>query len=131
MSPPKIEKVSVSILGQAIRYYRELKRWSVGQLSRYSNVSGPHILEVENGKRAGNMRQSTLEKIANALDVRVEDLINFNPHKLAEPKPEYSTEGTRRHQLFQRLNQLSDEQLEALENFLELILNRGNHEEPQ
>lgn len=123
--------MSASTVGQAIRYYREKKRWSVGQLSRYSDVSGPHILEVENGKRPGNMRQSTLQKIAEALGVQVEDLTNFNPRTLAEPKATYSTEGTRRHQLFQRLNQLTDEQLEALESFLELVLTRGSHEEPQ
>lgn len=77
------------------------------------------------------MRHTTLQKIAGALGVRVEDLTGFNPRTLAEPKATYSTEGTRRHQLFQRLNQLSDEQLEALENFLELVLNRGSHEETQ
>ena len=116
-------------MGQAIRYYREKKRWTISQLARYSEVSDTHILLVEKGKKSGNLRSVTLGKIADALGVKVEDLTDFNPRTLAEPKTEYSTEGTSRHQLFQRLNQLSDEQLEALENFLELVLNRGNHED--
>lgn len=59
-------------IGENTRYYRELKNMTQIQLAHHSDVSETYISEVETGK--ANATCETLNKIANALGVEVEDL---------------------------------------------------------
>lgn len=59
-------------IGENVRYYRELKQMCQIKLAHRSDVSETYISELENGK--ANPCIDTLNKIANALEVEVEDL---------------------------------------------------------
>jgi len=60
-------------LGQNIKRIREEKGMSQGDISRALNMDRGYISGVENGYR--NPTITTLEKIANALGVGVDDLM--------------------------------------------------------
>jgi len=62
-----------SKLGQNLKKIRNKKGISQGDISRKLNMDRGYISSVENGKR--NPTLSTLEKIAQALGVGVDDLI--------------------------------------------------------
>ena len=59
-------------IGENTRYYRELKQLSQVQLAHLSDLSETYICELEKGKV--NATCQTLNKLANALGVEVEDL---------------------------------------------------------
>lgn len=65
-------KISIK-LGQNIRRIREEKGMSQGDISRALNMDRGYISGVENGYR--NPTIETLEKIASALSVGVDDLL--------------------------------------------------------
>lgn len=69
----------VSILGENIKHIREEKNLSVNELSRKAKVGVATISQIETGKRQG-LRSETLEKIAIALEVTTNDLLNINEY---------------------------------------------------
>lgn len=60
-------------LGQNIKRIRQEKAMSQGDISRALNMDRGYISGIENGYR--NPTVETLDKIANALDVGVDDLL--------------------------------------------------------
>lgn len=68
--------MSVSILGQNIKKIREAKGISAYRLAKESGVSGATISQIESGKRQ-TLKGDSLEKIASALKVSVDDLLSM------------------------------------------------------
>lgn len=61
-------------LGTRIKEIRESKNISLYELSRITGISNCHLWRMENNKRK-DPAISTVVKVANALDVSVEDII--------------------------------------------------------
>ncbi|MCX7884274.1 MAG: helix-turn-helix domain-containing protein [Caloramator sp.] len=70
----------ISILGQNIKKIREEKGISAYKLSKIAGVGISTISEIENGKRQ-SLNSSTIEKVANALNVSVDDLLLTEDNK--------------------------------------------------
>lgn len=64
----------MATLGERIRRLRLQKKWSLAQLERESGVSDTTINQIENGINP-NPRKETLEKLAAALGVSVQQLM--------------------------------------------------------
>lgn len=63
------------IFGSYLKEIRENKGWSINQLAQAADISGSQISRIENGLR-GIPKPQTLRKIAEALDVPYEELMN-------------------------------------------------------
>ena len=72
MDKPKKE---LSIAGRKIRKYRKEKGISQDKLAKLADVSFHTIVKLENGDTSNPMAD-TLKKIAEALEVSVDDLLN-------------------------------------------------------
>ena len=57
-----------------VRVYRELRRLSAKELADKTGISAAFLSEIENGKKEGGV--STLKKIAQALGVFIDDLVD-------------------------------------------------------
>lgn len=57
-----------------IRVYRELRGLSARELAEKTGISAAFLSEIENGKKEGGV--STLKKIAQALGVIIDDLVD-------------------------------------------------------
>ncbi|AVK48959.1 hypothetical protein AXY43_13505 [Clostridium sp. MF28] len=64
----------ISIIGENIKKIRVLKNLSAYELAKRARVGGATISEIESGKRK-TLKGDTLEKIAAALGVTVNDLM--------------------------------------------------------
>ena len=60
-------------LGKNLKKIRTAKKMSQGDISRALDVHRAYISGIENGKR--NPTLATIEKLANALDVSVDELL--------------------------------------------------------
>ena len=60
-------------LGKNLKKIRIAKKMSQGDISRALDVHRAYISGIENGKR--NPTLATIEKLANALDVSVDELL--------------------------------------------------------
>jgi transcriptional regulator with XRE-family HTH domain len=60
-------------VGNRIRELRQAKEWSQQMLADHAQIERAHLTRLEEGKKEAGLR--VLEKIANALDVEVEDLV--------------------------------------------------------
>lgn len=60
----------------AIRVYREFRGLSARELADKTGISAAFLSEIENGKKEGGV--STLKKIAQALGVTIDDLVDGN-----------------------------------------------------
>lgn len=69
--------MSISILGKNIKYFREKKGWNLKKLIDVADVGYATIYDIENGKKQ-NINSTTLSKIAIALDVTPNDLLDIN-----------------------------------------------------
>lgn len=67
----------MTILGENIRKYRSSLGLTTKDLSEKANVGVATISQIENGKRK-SLRTESLEKIALALNVSVNDLISID-----------------------------------------------------
>jgi DNA-binding Xre family transcriptional regulator len=56
-----------------IRVWREFRGMSVKELADKAEITGPYLSQVETGKRDGTV--DTLKKIADALRVKIDDLV--------------------------------------------------------
>ncbi|WP_199794816.1 transcriptional regulator [Paenibacillus faecalis] len=61
--------------GSYLKQLREERGWSINQLAKAAEVSGSQISRIENGLR-GVPKPQTIRKIAEALDVSYEELMN-------------------------------------------------------
>ena len=62
------------VTGQCIRHLREKKHWSLSDLSKATGITHDHIGRIERGE-VENFTIKTLDKIAEALQVEVTELI--------------------------------------------------------
>lgn len=69
--------MNVSILGNNIKYFRKIRGLSAYRLAKESNVGGSTISQIENGQRQ-TLNSDTLVKIAEVLNISVNDLLNIN-----------------------------------------------------
>lgn len=72
--------MNISILGQNIKRIREEKGISAYKLSKLAGVGVATIAEIESGKRQ-SLNTSTIEKVANALSVTVDELLTTENNK--------------------------------------------------
>lgn len=72
--------MNISILGQNIKRIREEKGISAYKLSKLAGVGVATIAEIESGKRQ-SLNTSTIEKVANALSVTVDELLATENNK--------------------------------------------------
>jgi transcriptional regulator with XRE-family HTH domain len=63
------------IFGTYLKEIREDKGWSINQLAHAADISGSQISRIENGLR-GIPKPQTLRKIADALEIPYEELMN-------------------------------------------------------
>lgn len=69
--------MNVSILGNNIKYFRKIRGLSAYRLAKESNVGGSTISQIENGQRQ-TLNSDTLVKIAEVLNISVNNLLNIN-----------------------------------------------------
>ena len=62
-------------IGKNLRHFRELRNLSQDHLADAIGIKQPHYSRIENGADI-SFRQ--MEKAANALDIRVQDLVTFD-----------------------------------------------------
>ncbi|ABS40442.1 MULTISPECIES: helix-turn-helix domain-containing protein [Clostridium] len=70
----------ISILGQNIKKIRTEKGLSAYKLSKLARVGTTTISEIENGKRQ-SLNSTTIEKIANALNISTDRLMDVEENK--------------------------------------------------
>lgn len=56
-----------------VRVFRNHRKMTMVTLAKLTSVSIPYICEIETGKKPGGL--NTMKKIAEALDVRIDDLV--------------------------------------------------------
>lgn len=120
----------------AVAYFRKQRRWTMGQLAKYSGLSGEYISQLEQGNRGKRMRYETLTKLAKGLRVTENDLLNFDPSnpptatvlRVSEaPSTPYGpvSSSDRQLKIIKAIGKLTDEQLVKLESFLDWLIERG------
>jgi transcriptional regulator with XRE-family HTH domain len=62
-------------LGQRVKYFRRLSRLTQAQLAEKADLSVNYVSEIETGVASPTLK--TLLKLAQELDVEMEDLFNF------------------------------------------------------
>jgi transcriptional regulator with XRE-family HTH domain len=67
-------EIDLDKLGSTIRFYRQGKGWSLGDLSERAKVPKAYISDLENGA-AGKPNIQYVFNIAEALDVTLDDLV--------------------------------------------------------
>jgi transcriptional regulator with XRE-family HTH domain len=73
--PTHLEKQYVIFLGKKIREYREKHGWSQEQLGNIAKFHRTYIGMIERGEK--NITIFNLRRVAEALQVKVKDLIDF------------------------------------------------------
>ncbi len=63
-------------IGLKIAYYRKKKGYTQAQLSEIVGISSNYLSLIERGNYGNSYSMETLFKIANALDVKVNDLLS-------------------------------------------------------
>lgn len=99
--------VLLLLVGEKIKLIRERKKMTQQQLSENTNISRARISEIERGKV--NMKLSTLEIIAEALDIHISEL--FQSSDLVED----NTIKQKEYLLELHLSQLKERGLEEIE----------------
>lgn len=108
-----VSEGSMSILGERIRALRDLKGWSLRELSRRSGLSHAMIGHIETGERDGTIE--TICQLAEALGV--------SPGLLQEPG--ISLDRIERiSQMLDRIDQLDDDGIEAVDRMLDALPKR-------
>lgn len=69
--------MKISDLGINIKRFREKKGWSLSKLKQESGVGYATLHDIENGK-SQNLNSKNLEKVANALNVTIDNLLNID-----------------------------------------------------
>lgn len=72
--------MNISILGLNIKKIREKKGISAAELSKLSHIGASTVSQIETGKRQ-TLQASTIEKIANALEVPTDELFGIEDNK--------------------------------------------------
>ncbi|MDB2085890.1 helix-turn-helix domain-containing protein [Clostridium paraputrificum] len=69
--------MEISLLGKNIKEYRNNRGWSLKKLTEIAEVGYATIYDLENGKKQ-NINSTTLEKVANALEVSTNELLGID-----------------------------------------------------
>ena len=77
--------IDLEKLGSTIRFYRQGKGWSLGDLSERAKVPKAYISDLENGA-AGKPNIQYVFNIAEALDVTLDDLVRGATAKIQRAK---------------------------------------------
>lgn len=72
-------------LGAKIRSYRKAKLYNIEDLAHKADLNPAHLGKIERGER--NLTLHTLLKIAEALEVRLSDLFDFDRPVETEEEP--------------------------------------------
>lgn len=67
----------MTVLGENIKKYRNALGFSINELSEKAKVGASTISQIETGKRK-SLRTESVEKIANALNLNVNDLLSVD-----------------------------------------------------
>ncbi|MFN8344213.1 MAG: helix-turn-helix transcriptional regulator [Spirosomataceae bacterium] len=62
--------------GDKIRFLRRLKGWNQNDLATRAGMSGPYLNQIERGKNLESIGENLVKRLADVLEVSVEDLIN-------------------------------------------------------
>ena len=93
------------ILGQNIKKYRMLKRWTQSKLSEVTDIDCAEISKYESGQN-GEMGFKMLKRFAKALDVSTEQLLNDE-----DEHPEKNEQHIER---YERLNSKNQEMIDKM-----------------
>ena len=69
--------MEISLLGKNIKEYSNNIGWSLKKLTEIAEVGYATIYDLENGKKQ-NINSTTLEKVANALEVSTNELLGID-----------------------------------------------------
>jgi repressor LexA len=73
-------------IGEKLRYYRKKLGWTLQELEEKSGIANPSISRYETGKVIP--RKEALKKLAQALNVDIEEFLQAEEEVKEEPKPE-------------------------------------------
>ena len=104
-------------IGSKIKAARISKGMTQEELGKYLGVQKSAIAKYENG-RVVNIKRSTLKKIADILELRPSELI-FD----GQIQPEQNELSAKKREFIQRVENMTDSQLERLEQILALVEN--------
>ena len=82
MKRPSLRK----LFGEKLRILRKRRRFSQEELAEKANLHPTYIGVIERGEQAPTL--DTIEKIANALDIKVKELFLFSPEETDKVKEE-------------------------------------------
>ena len=102
-------------IGDKIKTARIAKGMTQEELGKHLGLQKSAIAKYENG-RVVNIKRSTLKKISDVLDIRASELI-FEEQK----QPAESELSIRKKAFMQKVEGMSDAQLERLEQILALV----------
>ena len=63
--------------GKKIKFFREIKRMTLNELSDKTGIRTEYLKKIEKGTAKGLLISKHLLKIANALDVKMVDIFDF------------------------------------------------------
>jgi transcriptional regulator with XRE-family HTH domain len=72
ISQERLDKEPIKLIGEYIRYMRKTKGMAIRELAEVSGVDKMTISEIETGKRTGNVRLGTIQKLLRSLGVSFE-----------------------------------------------------------
>jgi transcriptional regulator with XRE-family HTH domain len=84
-------QIDLKKLGEKVRFLRQGKGWSLGELAEKAGVSKAYISDLENGM-AGKPNIQYVYNIAVALDVTLDDLLKDTTAKESRPRKRRSPE---------------------------------------
>lgn len=69
-------------LGERVKYFRQLSRLTQAQLAEKADLSVNYVSEIETGMASPTLK--TLLKLAQALNVEIEELFNFEKRRTSK-----------------------------------------------
>lgn len=110
--------VIIITFGEKVLSIRTKIGMSQAELARKSGFRPSYICRIEKNTRSEKPDFELMQKIANALNVDISEFINMD-NEIVITKEEYEQRG-----ILKELNEMSEDELNALKTFLELINNR-------
>ena len=69
-------------LGERVKYFRQLSKFTQAQLAEKADLSVNYVSEIETGMASPTLK--TLLKLAQALNVEIEELFNFGKRQTSK-----------------------------------------------
>lgn len=99
-------------VGQKIKKLRELKNYTQEYMANQLDMTQSSYSKIETGET--DISYSKLEKIAQALQIRPEDIITFNEHMVFNVMHNQTGQGLVIYQLTDEVKKLHEEQVSTL-----------------